>query len=334
MKIFGTFKSVSKALLPLLFGGLILWLLYRNMDFAQLVDVLRSDANYLILLGSLLFGLGANIVRGLRWDILIRSLGESPSRYDSVLTVLGNYAVNMALPRMGEVWRCAAMSHRSGISFSKLFGTLLVDRASDFVIVGLLVALTSLGNLGFFTTFFSSHSDLSASLTQLVSSPWLYTVAVLLLLLCLLLWRFGKDTPLVLKSEAMLLNVWEGLRTIDRLEQKWLFILYSALLWVGYFCFFYTTFYAFSFTEHLGVRIGLITFIMSSIAVAAPVQAGMGAWHFMVIYTLTFFGVAKADAGSFALIVHAVQTLWTTGCGLVAIALLSAHRRPSRKLSA
>ncbi|WP_234394669.1 hypothetical protein [Porphyromonas cangingivalis] len=61
---------------------------------------------------------------------------------------------------------------------------------------------------------------------------------------------------------------------------------------------------------------------MSSIAVAAPVQAGMGAWHFMVIYTLATFGVTKADAASFALIVHTIQTLFTTLIGLLAMGVL------------
>ncbi|EEK16240.1 hypothetical protein PORUE0001_1877, partial [Porphyromonas uenonis 60-3] len=37
---------------------------------------------------------------------------------------------------------------------------------------------------------------------------------------------------------------------------------------------------------------------------------------------LTAFGVSEAEAGQFALIVHAVQTLWTISVGVIAILLL------------
>lgn len=318
-------KALSVALrifIPLAFGLLILWLLYRNMDFNELWKTLKSDADFGIIALSLVFGFIANTVRGLRWDILIKATGEAPRRINSVLTTHGNYAVNMALPRMGEVWRCGAMSHYSCIGFPKLFGTLLIDRAFDFVIVGLLLAFAGLSNIGFFQTFFESNPSLFESVRNIFGSYILYVILGILLSVIYVVWRYFSHLALVQKISGAMKNVWAGLKSIATLEQKWLFILYSILLWGGYFLFFYTTFFAFSFTADLGVRIGLIAFIMSSIAVAAPVQAGMGAWHFMVIYTLATFGVTKADAASFALIVHTIQTLFTTLIGLLAMGVL------------
>ena len=330
MKFPGIFKTTLKILIPLVIGLLILWLLYRDMDFNQLWHTLREGSDFGILLGSLLFGLAANIIRGLRWDLLIRSLGESPKRSHSILTVLGNYAVNMALPRMGEVWRCAAMSHYSGIGFSRLFGTLLIDRVFDLVMVAILVALACFGNMDFFLDFFRDNPEFPHRIQALLSSPWFYVSLAALALIVYMVWRLGKQSKYIRKVHSFGQNVWQGLRVIGTMDQKWLFILYSILLWVGYFLYFYTTFYAFDFTAHLGPGIGLVTFIMSSIAVAAPVQAGMGAWHFMVIYTLTTFGVGRDDAASFALIVHTIQTLWITLTGLVAIAILTAYGKRSR----
>ena len=94
------------------------------------------------------------------------------------------------------------------------------------------------------------------------------------------------------------------------------------MIWGGYFCYFYITFYAFDFTRDLGITVGLIAFTMSSIGVAVPVQAGIGAWHFMVIATLVCFGVNENDAAAFALVVHTVQTVWTVLCGLFGIVAL------------
>lgn len=106
------------------------------------------------------------------------------------------------------------------------------------------------------------------------------------------------------------------------MKHKWLFIVETLLIWISYFIYFYTTFYAFSFTSHLGVEVGLIAFAMGSIAVAVPVQGGIGPWHFMVITTLVCFGVVETDAAAFALVVHMVQTLWQGVTGLFSITAL------------
>ncbi|MDO4770729.1 lysylphosphatidylglycerol synthase transmembrane domain-containing protein [Porphyromonas sp.] len=322
MKLNKALSTALRIFIPLAFGILILWLLYRNMDFDELWKTLKSDANFGIIGLSLIFGFIANTVRGLRWDILIKATGEESRVINSVLATHGNYAVNMALPRMGEVWRCGVMSHYSGIGFPKLFGTLLIDRAFDFVIVGLLLAFAGIFNIGFFSTFFENNPTLFETVRQIFNSTILYVGLAIFLFAAYIVWRYFRHLTLVQKIIGAVKNVWQGLKSIATLKDKWLFIIYSILLWGGYFLFFYTTFFAFSFTADLGLRIGLIAFIMSSIAVAAPVQAGMGAWHFMVIYTLAAFGVSKSDAGSFALIVHTIQTLFTTLIGIIAMGLL------------
>ena len=55
-----------------------------------------------------------------------------------IYAVLGNYAVNLVLPRVGEVWRCGMITKYDKISFTKLLGTLLIDRVSDTIMVGLI----------------------------------------------------------------------------------------------------------------------------------------------------------------------------------------------------
>ena len=69
-------RTFLKIILPLAFGCLLLWYLYSKMDIGEIWNVIRKGVRYEIILFSLLFGLGANIVRGLRWGLLIRSLGD------------------------------------------------------------------------------------------------------------------------------------------------------------------------------------------------------------------------------------------------------------------
>lgn len=96
-----------------------------------------------------MFGLGANIVRGLRWGLLIRSLGDKVKTCNVIYAVLGNYAVNLVLPRVGEVWRCGMITKYDKIPFTRLLGTLLIDRVSDTIMVGLITMSIIIFNFDF-----------------------------------------------------------------------------------------------------------------------------------------------------------------------------------------
>ena len=118
------------------------------------------------------------------------------------------------------------------------------------------------------------------------------------------------------------------------MKERGRFILYSFLIWIGYFLYFYVAFWAFPFTRGLGVGTALVAFALSSMSALVPVQAGMGAWHAAVIAVLVSSGVDANNAGGFALIVHSVQTLWITLVGLIGILILPAYNRNySRKIN-
>ncbi|WP_195373435.1 lysylphosphatidylglycerol synthase transmembrane domain-containing protein [Parabacteroides leei] len=328
------FKSILqtfvKIFLPLAFGCLLLWFLYSNMDVTEIWRVIREGVRYDIILVSLLFGLFANVVRGLRWGLLISSLGERFKMSNIIYAVLGNYAVNMVLPRVGEVWRCGIITKYDKIPFTKLLGTLLIDRVSDTIVVGSITLLIFIFNFDFFVSFFARNPVLLDGFRTMFDSIWIYVGAVILVGGIWFVFKYMSNFTLVQKAKSLLLNVWDGMKSIWLLKQKGRFLLQTLLIWGGYFCYFYITFYAFDFTRDLGITVGLIAFTMSSIGVAVPVQAGIGAWHFMVIATLVCFGVNENDAAAFALVVHTVQTAWTVICGLFGIVALPLTNRDNK----
>lgn len=304
-------------------GGFILWLLYRNMDVDSFIHTLRVDAHFGVLVLASLFGTIGNTFRGMRWQILNKSLDSKARLINSILTTHGNYLVNIFLPRLGEIWRCGTMAHYSKMSFSALLGTLLIDRAFDLLVIFLMLLLGIAINVGFFAEFFSQNPMFIEKVTAIFTSVWLYiAIGVLIIGAIIFIKSFGRG-KFGLKIRAQLQNVWVGMKSVVEMREKWQFALYTIGIWGGYFMQFYLTFFAFSFTAHLSPAIALLAFVMGAIAVVAPVQAGLGAWHFMIIYTFVFFGVASTDAQNFALIVHTLQQLvWTPLVGLVAIGLL------------
>lgn len=331
------FKSILrtfvKVVLPLGFGFLLLWWLFREMDLTEIWNVIRHGVRYDIILFSLLFGLFANIVRGLRWGLLIETLGVRFKRSNAINAVLGNYAVNLVLPRVGEVWRCGIVAKYDKISFSKLLGTLLIDRVSDTIMVGTITLFIFIFNIDFFISFFAKNPALLEGFHAMLNSIWIYALAIGLVILVWFVFKYMSHFTLVRKAKDLLLNVWAGMKSIWLMDRKWLFLVQTLLIWSGYFCYFYITFYAFDFTRELGIGVGLIAFTMSSIGVAVPVQGGIGPWHFMVIATLVCFGVNENDAAAFALVVHTVQTVWTGLCGLAGIVALPLNNKTARAAS-
>lgn len=310
-------------------GLLLLWLLYRKMDFRSLGRTLTEEADWGILIIASFFGTLGNFFRGWRWSILLEPLGNKAKLFgNSALTVQGNYAVNMVLPRLGEIWRCSTMKVYTGIPFSRLLGTVVVDRGMDVVVAAVLAAAAAMLNLPFFLNFFEQNPQFLSKMETLSSNPlfWVAVAAFLVLFgggVYLFFFRKKRDG----KIGSAVTNLWEGLKTVFTMRRKWEFLLHTVLIWVSYFLQFYLTFYAFDFMSGLGWQEALMTFVLITFAVAAPVQGGIGAWHFMVIFSLVFFGVSRTDASSFALIVHTLQTLWTTVVGVLCIGFLPFYNR-------
>ena len=295
-------RTALKICLPLVFGFLLLWLIYRKMDVSEIWRVVEEDVRYDILMISLLFGLFANVIRGLRWGLLIDSWEDGSSAY--------------TIKKFGVVNRY------DKISFTKLLGTLFIDRVSDTIMVGSITLLIFIFNFDFFISFFEKNPALLEGFRAMLNSIWIYVVLLGLAGVVWFVFTYMSHFTLVQKAKEMFKNVWEGMKSIWFLEHKLRFVIQTLLIWAGYFCYFYITFYAFDFTRDLGITVGLIAFTMSSIGVAVPVQGGIGPWHFMVIATLLCFGVQENDAAAFALVVHTIQTVWTGLCGLFGIAIL------------
>ena len=88
----------------------------------------------------------------------------------------------------------------------------------------------------------------------------------------------------------------------------------------------YVCFFSFGFTSNLPALAGLTVFVMGSFGMVAPVQGGIGAWHFMVIGTLLIYlpevNNIENMTRSFALVVHGAQTAMIIILGSLAIVAL------------
>jgi uncharacterized membrane protein YbhN (UPF0104 family) len=166
----------------------------------------------------------------------------------------------------------------------------------------------------------------------LVTSFWLYAGLVGVVLVIWLCFVVFKENPFIQKIKNTLLGIWEGIRSIVQMEKKWLFLFYTALIWISYFLSLYICFFAFPFTKDLGLNCGLIVFGMGSIMMGVPVQGGIGAWHAAAIAVLMGFGLSSSDAGAFALCTHTIQAIiFTAMFGLFGIFALPIANRKTKE---
>lgn len=315
-------SQVLKIIIPLVLGVVILWFLYRNTDFDKMWITIK-DANWGILALSLIFGPLGNIIRGIRWKMLIEPLGYNPSRRTLIYSVLGSYAVNIAIPRGGEVWRCAVVAKNEKIPFTKLIGSMLLDRVSDTCTVACIILLACCFNVDVFLSYIRDNQALSETIEKLYSSPWVIGGIVIAAICVVLIFTVFKDNKIVKKVLNIILGLLNDMKTIFKMKQKGRFLLYTVGIWLSYFLYFYITFYAFDFTRNLGITAGLIAFALSSLSMAIPTNGGIGVWHAAVVLSLGLYGVTKDSAEAFAFVVFAVQNLWIVICGVFSIFALS-----------
>jgi len=311
-------KKILQIIIPLALAALLFWWVYRDMDFSKLGKVFREGIHYEWFLVSLILSILSMVLRGLRWHQLVEPVCPGGRRKIIILSIFVSYAANMLFPRAGEVARCGILKKSDRLSFTKTFGTVITERAFDMICLLLIALGTVLFQMGFFTNFFRENPSSLDKLIGIVTSPVLwggfFAVVVLFFVFRKAISHFGFYE----KMKGFVLKLWEGMKSITTLKHPVLFIFYSVSIWFIYFLMFYIGKYFFSFDVPLGVLAMLSGFVMGSFGVVAPVQGGIGAYHFMVIYTLMFYGISEPDAGVFALVIHGLQTVITLVTGFIA----------------
>lgn len=325
--------STLKILLPLIFGGVILYWMYRGFDFRSVDDILFHDMDWTWMLLSFPFGILAQMFRGWRWRLTLEPLGERPRTSTAVHSIFLSYAASLVIPRIGEFTRCGVLRRYDGVSFSKALGTVVTERVIDTLLMAVVTGITLLLQMGVFTSFFTrTGTSMDSILRRFSLTGYLVTGACAVAALVLLHFLLRK-LSFYDKVRSTLGGLWQGVMSLRNVKNIPLFIVYTLAIWVSYFLHYYLTFFCFDFTAGLGLQCALVTFVVGSIAVIVPTPNGAGPWHFAVKTMLILYGVEDNNALYFVLIVHSVQTLLVIALGIYSWAALAFTRKVERRES-
>ncbi len=318
--VINTFKYLAFFVI----GILIFWLLYRKIKWQELISALKG-LKYFWLFVSVCLGLLSQVSRTLRWKMLIRPMGYNPSFSNTFLSILVLYFVNLIVPRAGEVARCAVLAKSDNIPFTKLVGTVFTERLADVIMLFLLAIIIFGMNISIVVRFFDLHPAVLANLQKFTSIKYLLILTIIILLMILIfillrnrLKKSKKKGKLVeLKNQLV-----DGIKSIMHMQNKWLFIGYTAFIFLMWLVMLYVVFLAFEPTQHLSLRVGTVVFLMGGLGMLAPIQGGIGPWHFMVVETLLLYGIQREDGLIFALVAHTTTNLIYIVLGGMALLIL------------
>lgn len=297
-------------------------MVYKDQDIDHIKNILTNDVNYFWIIFSLFLGLLSHISRTIRWNLMIEPLGRKPKILNTFLAVMVGYLMNLALPRMGEISRCGVLARYEKIPFTKLIGTVVVERLIDVLMLLILLLVVVLTQFGKVLEFLNNNPDVNEKLHRVLFSPVVIGVIVLVIFIVWISRHKIKESLLMKKVKGFVGQFAEGFQSIQKMDKKGAFIFHSIFIWFLYFVMLYCVFFAFGFTSHLTALSGLTVFVFGSFGMVAPVQGGIGAWHFMVIEALALYGVDRSDGKIFALLAHGSTTAMLIILGLIGMLVL------------
>jgi hypothetical protein len=311
-------------------GIFFIWIFLHNLSAEQKHEIVQSmgDANYWWILLAIPLGVLSHFIRALRWKMLIETMGYKPRNSNMFFAVMIGYFANLALPRLGEVSRCTILTKYEDVPFNKSFGTVITERALDLVIFVVLFFL----NLALQAERLSGYINekiylplqaklhlsynLSGALTIIIVS-FIFVFGILFLV-----FRQKIITnKFYLKIVGMLLGLVEGMKSLLKVKNIWLFAFYTLAIWSLYMFMAYIVFFSIPGSSHLGIDAGLAVLVFGTIGIMV-VQGGIGIYPAIVAETLVLYGVDSVQGYALGWLIWSSQNLTIVLVGIISLILL------------
>lgn len=319
-----TIKYLLSAAIALLF----LWFSFRDVEWADFIDGLKGCRWGYVLI-SMAAGAFAFWLRALRWRQLLQPIDDSISRTTTFNAInIGNIS-NFVFPRIGEFVRCGVITRRSRpadpqkpeyrkASYDKVLGTVVLERGWELLVMLLMLLVVITAGYKRFGAFFIERiwEPMAHRFDQNV---WLLLVLVVIVLAAgaYFLWKYRRTNVLCAKIWGVFEGVWQGFASCMKMERKWLFFAYTALIWMTYWFMAAMTVNAAPFLDGLDLVDALFLSLVGGLGFAVPVPGGIGAFHFIISLALSvMYGVPMELGVVYATLSHTSQAITQIVFGL------------------
>ncbi|MEI8046455.1 MAG: lysylphosphatidylglycerol synthase transmembrane domain-containing protein [Bacteroidota bacterium] len=322
-------KNIISLTISLGIGFFFIWLSLIKLTPDQKKDIIIAirNANFWWVALAIPLGILSHFLRAIRWKMLIETMGYKPRNSNMFFAVMIGYFSNLALPRLGEVSRCTILTKYEDIPFDKSFGTVITERAFDMIVFIALFFFVIIYQADRLSDFFNKEIygliENKLHLNNLNSLLVIIVIVLIILfsILFLFFWNKIQTNKIFIKVKEIILGFVEGLKSLTKVKNLWLFGFYTFSIWSLYLAMAYIVFFSIPASSGLGIDAGLAVLVFGSIAIMI-VQGGIGIYPEFVSKTLFLFQVVKTQGLALGWLIWTSQNLTIVVVGIISLILL------------
>jgi uncharacterized protein (TIRG00374 family) len=314
-----TLITLLKVVLPLGIGVYLTWFFISRLSDLELdnLKIAFYEANYLYILFGIVIMLLSHMSRAYRWKYMLEPLGHKPNFWTMYHSIMIGYVINLTIPRSGEVARAGYYAkYEEKVSADKVFGTIIVERIIDLVMLGIVLAITA---------FLQKDIEALNSIKESAGGglpAWVYYVVAGAVIVGVAVFLISKKVKE--KVLELLMGILEGVKTILQLKQRMAYIGHTLFIWVCYVGMIWVCSFALPETAGLEIAAVFAAFVVGAVAISAT-PGGIGLYPLLVATVLTdLYGIE--NAGSFSMLAWSALTLFTIIFGLISLIALPITR--------
>ncbi len=332
-----TLIKIFRILLFLTIGIFFLVLAFRDVQLNNLWRGLMS-ASYPWVLLSLLLATLAFISRSYRWILLIEPLGYKPSPKNTFYALMSGYLANFILPRIGEITRCGSLNQTERIPADSLLGTVITERISDLIVLILAAVTAILLKTELFGNFLHTYifQPFYRRMLALLDFPWFIHILVIsVVILFILFYRMFasqlSNYRIYSRMKKIVRNIADGVISVAYMKKNLHFLLHTIFIWLMYFLMTWALFMSLPVTAKLGASDALFIMVVGGLGMMAPVQGGIGTYHWIVSVGLGIYGISRQEGLVFATLSHESQALLMIILGSFSMYMVFISRKKAAK---
>jgi uncharacterized protein (TIRG00374 family) len=316
-------KAKANIIAGALIGAIFIWLAFRGTDFSTLGSSFRS-ADYRYLVPAVLLSVMVQLVRSYRWGVILEPLKKIDQWSLLSATSVGFMAISLLPVRMGEFVRPYLISKKSDIRLGASLATIVVERVFDMLTLMIMLLLVILSSR-------SKLIELPPWISEASYIILLITIPMLLLLVFAAVKRDvaaqGIDFLIKLLPHALagrlsrlVHSFLDGLQILPDWRKTAYLALLSLVTWFFIGLINYALFKSFTSMSHLTLPAAYTVLLITALGITLPTAPGfVGNYHYFCVLGLALFGIAKADALTYAILLHGLQFLVIIVLGLIFI---------------
>ncbi|WP_048148997.1 lysylphosphatidylglycerol synthase transmembrane domain-containing protein [Methanolacinia paynteri] len=303
-------------ILGIIISIIFIILAFRNFNSEDFISAI-SNVNIFFIFLAIGFFLFGYIIRGIRWQIMLRTVKEIPYLTCFEISLIGYMASSLLPMRLGEIIRAYVLGIKENISKLASLSSIILERIFDGMILVLFFGILLIiypfpewvNKLGLFIAFLF--------LSGLI---FIFTLTYYRKKSLEILYRFFHlfSDSLYKKIVPYFEKFVLGTGMLKNKTQTSLVLFISILIWINEALVYYILMLAFDITSPLLFLIAIFTMIVINFSIMIPSAPGsIGTYQYFCVLALTLFNINSNTALAYAIVANTMMIVCTVIFGII-----------------